>query len=932
MTKAAAVTHVLAILLATALAAPAQTAPANDADVAINTAVLRQANKILLRQQLADAADAVQRRDLPAAAKIYDSSVELVGQIGVNNCAEEAAQAVSGFSGVRLKLAEIARQRGQYREVDAQLVRILKVDPKNQQAIALKAANDKTLNELKGQIATDETYKEAAKAREEKVSASTHVQNAKLLLESGRLDEADAELDRALSIDPQSTAALRYKNLVKEDRYKISRGRSNQDNANKILQVSQAWNDPPRGANLPVPNPFNEKNDIHTGKGRQAIMNKLNAIKFETFPPEGSPDTLPLSEVVRILGAESPKRDPEKEGVNILINPNAPTVALAAPSAIDPATGLALPPPPIESVDVSGINVKFSAPLRRVSLNNVLDALTTMAERPLKITFKDYAIEIGLKGAEPIALATRTFSVDPNTFYQGLVGVGGLVLDIQSSSGGGGGGRGGGGGGGQSGGDSSFIIPRVSVTGSSGSSGGGSRGGGGGGGSSQGGGSIFPATVGGGGQGGVGGGGGGGGGQGAAGITAVTTQNNMEVIHNAVRQFFITMGVNLDPLLGKSIFFNDRKGELWVRATTDELDLIEQIIQVLNVAPPQVNIKTRFTEISQNDNKALGFDWYLGNMLMGGGKLGAQGGSAPSYGGAPTAANPYGSFPGQTITDIAGNVISDTTIPTSSTDTLLTGSLRNTFGRDNTSIPALATFTGILTDPQFRVVLKALENRDGIDLLNEGQVTTLSGRQAQIQVSEVKTIVTGIDNQQGNQGGTTSSTGGGTVNQAAAATFVQPTTSPVPLGPVIDVLPTVSADGYTIQMTIIPTLTEFVGYDLATAATFVPTAITGTGQSINSVLPLPIFRVRQLTTSCSVWDGQTIVLGGLISDNVVKIKDKVPFLGDLPLMGKLFTSESSQTTKKNLVIFVTPRIIDPAGNPAHLDEEMPFLQARPSSK
>lgn len=392
------------------------------------------------------------------------------------------------------------------------------------------------------------------------------------------------------------------------------------------------------------------------------------------------------------------------------------------------------------------------------------------------------------------------------------------------------------------------------------------------------------------------------------------------------------MGVNLDPAVGKSIFFNDRKGELWVRATSDELDLIEQIIRVLNVAPPQVNIKTRFTEISQNDNKALGFDWYLGNMLMGGGKLGAQGGTAPSYGGARSAANPFGTFPGQTITDIAGNVISDTTIPTAASDTLLTGSLRNTYGRDNTSIPALGTFTGILTDPQFRVVLKAIENRDGIDLLNEGQVTTLSGRQAQIQVSEVKTIVTGIDNQQGNQGGTTSSTGGGTVNQAAAATFVQPTTSPVPLGPVIDVLPTVSADGYTIQMAIIPTLTEFVGYDLATAATFVPTAITGTGQSINSVLPLPIFRVRQLTTSCSVWDGQTIVLGGLISDNVVKIKDKVPFLGDLPLMGKLFTSESSQTTKKNLVIFVTPRIIDPAGNPAHLDEEMPFLQARPAGR
>jgi hypothetical protein len=61
-----------------------------------------------------------------------------------------------------------------------------------------------------------------------------------------------------------------------------------------------------------------------------------------------------------------------------------------------------------------------------------------------------------------------------------------------------------------------------------------------------------------------------------AGIPTMTTQNNMEVIPCAVRQFFVTMGVNLDPLLGKSIFFNDRKGELFVRATPDELDLIEQ--------------------------------------------------------------------------------------------------------------------------------------------------------------------------------------------------------------------------------------------------------------------------------------------------------------------------------------------------------------------
>jgi len=420
-------------------------------------------------------------------------------------------------------------------------------------------------------------------------------------------------------------------------------------------------------------------------------------------------------------------------------------------------------------------------------------------------------------------------------------------------------------------------------------------------------------------QGGQGGGGGGGGGQGGGqngqGISGITTRtNNVEAVSAAVRQFFVTLGVNLDPLVGKSLFFNDRKGVLLVRATMEELDIVEQVIHMLNVAPPQVNIKAKFTEISQNDSRALGFDWFLGNTVVNGNSV-LSGGTQPSYSGVPSEANPLGLFPGTSAA---------TAVPSSATDQLITGGLRNSIGRDNSLTPALMSFTGILTDPQFRVVVRAIDQRQGIDLLSEGEVTTLSGRQAQIQVVELKTIVTGVNQNQGQQGAVTPTTGNGTVNQAPATTFSTPTTQILPFGPVLDVVPSVSADGYTIQMTIIPTLTEFVGYDLETAAIFVPQAITATGQSVNSVLPLPIIRLRQVVTSCIVWDGQTVVLGGLIAEIVSKIKDKVPFLSDLPWVGKLFTSESSQSAKKNLVIFVTPTIIDPAGNKAHTEDEMPF--------
>ena len=129
-------------------------------------------------------------------------------------------------------------------------------------------------------------------------------------------------------------------------------------------------------------------------------------------------------------------------------------------------------------------------------------------------------------------------------------------------------------------------------------------------------------------------------------------------------------------------------------------------------------------------------------------------------------------------------------------------------------------------------------------------------------------------------------------------------------------------------MTIIPQITEFLGYDTATAAQFVPTIVLVSGNTVGtpvtSQLPLPIFRHREVVSSCIVWDGQTVVLGGLLSENVTKTKDKVPVLGDLPFVGRLFRSESSKTQKKNLIIFVTPQIIDPAGNLVHTMGNLPY--------
>jgi general secretion pathway protein D len=154
-------------------------------------------------------------------------------------------------------------------------------------------------------------------------------------------------------------------------------------------------------------------------------------------------------------------------------------------------------------------------------------------------------------------------------------------------------------------------------------------------------------------------------------------------------------------------------------------------------------------------------------------------------------------------------------------------------------------------------------------------------------------------------------------------------TEQLEFGPVLDVIPYVSADGHTIQMTIIPTVKEFIGYDREAAAVFQPVAqsVGSTpGSQLTATQPFPQFTLRQVVTSAIVWDGQTVVLGGLISEDVTRIKDKVPVLGDIPFAGRFFRSESSRTLKRNLVIFVTPTIIDPAGNRVHTDEELPFAR------
>ncbi len=157
---------------------------------------------------------------------------------------------------------------------------------------------------------------------------------------------------------------------------------------------------------------------------------------------------------------------------------------------------------------------------------------------------------------------------------------------------------------------------------------------------------------------------------------------------------------------------------------------------------------------------------------------------------------------------------------------------------------------------------------------------------------------------------------------APGTSAITPTTQTLETGPILDVVPYVLSDGYTVNMTLIPSLTEFNGY------TTPPNVanVTGTLNVVQLPVVLPDFTVRQVITTVNVWDGQTVVLGGLISSQTQDEKDKVPVIGDLPLLGRLFQSQTKSSVKKNLMIFVTATIVDPAGHRVHSDDELPFAQ------
>ena len=97
----------------------------------------------------------------------------------------------------------------------------------------------------------------------------------------------------------------------------------------------------------------------------------------------------------------------------------------------------------------------------------------------------------------------------------------------------------------------------------------------------------------------------------------------------------------------------------------------------------------------------------------------------------------------------------------------------------------------------------------------------------------------------------------------------------------------------------------------------------------------PFFHVRSIDSTVSVYPGATIVMGGLITEARKAMDDKVPFLGDIPFIGRFFRSHAEQTSKRNLLIFVTTRLVDVHGREVSLgaiEEKNANVKPAPSAE
>lgn len=373
-----------------------------------------------------------------------------------------------------------------------------------------------------------------------------------------------------------------------------------------------------------------------------------------------------------------------------------------------------------------------------------------------------------------------------------------------------------------------------------------------------------------------------------------------------IRGFLQLAGVNFDDEKGSTLAFDG--SQLIVTQTPHNLERVRNILGRYSDVR-QVEIEAKFMEVQDGALEELGVNWNVATKPT---QRGA-GVQAAYRSGNRSLADAFSSSNSGVQGSIVRPVV-DATDSTPAQDGInlpIINPPPPIPGTNNVGLGAnpLATVTGVIGEFNVNAVIRALSQKTGTELLSAPKLTVLSGNPATITVAQELRYPQSYGQVQ-SQVGTGNASGGGSAGVAITAGTPQEFTTRN-VGVELKVTPTVEEDNHSISLDLNPKVTEFEGFVEYGGQSI---AISGsTTVTVPSGFYQPIFGVREVSTKVTIWDGATIVMGGLTRENVKKNRDKVPVLGNVPVLGRLFRSSGESAQKRNLLIFVTANLVNPGG-------------------
>jgi len=400
------------------------------------------------------------------------------------------------------------------------------------------------------------------------------------------------------------------------------------------------------------------------------------------------------------------------------------------------------------------------------------------------------------------------------------------------------------------------------------------------------------------------------GGAAAGGAGAGDGQRPEEV---AIKNFLTRSGVAFEP---PSTLSYDGTN-LIVYQSRKNLDRVKNIIRRYSDIK-QVHIEAKFMEVEQKILNELGVNWSLSPTMQTIAGVTTQVDPTATAKAATNLRSINSVFATNNSSVRSLNVTGLTPIPQPAPN--FPGGIN--LGNTNQSYSASV---GIIGAETLNLAIRAIEENAGSDLMSSPSLTVLDGKTAVIKVAQLLRYPQAYGDTQSNVGTGGGGVGGNNATSGAAVAITAGTPQDFTIqevGVTLEVTPTVAADD-SIALNLKPKVTEFEGF-VEYGGTSV--AISGgVTVSVPSGFFQPIFSTREVTTEVTVFDGATVVIGGLTREEVKTIDDKVPVLGSIPLIGAAFRSSGKSIQKKSLMVFVTANLVSPGG--ATLRSSHPGMRA-----